>query len=134
MCSCTDFSSRLIYSTGWKMQKCNCAKADKLGVSLTSEEKLQAGSAGNANGIRTISADGKEGGEVLYMGIIDILQELRSYTNTKAMESRLKSFQYSLKKSFRRQSNVSDISTAVSSMPPSHYAKRFLDFMRQIFR
>lgn len=97
-----------------------------LGVSVTSEEKPQAG----AKGIRTISADGKEG-EVLYMGIIDILQE---YTNTKAMESRLKSFQYSLKKNFRRQSNVSDISTAVSSMPPSHYAKRFLDFMRQIFR
>lgn len=103
-----------------------------LGVSVTSEEKLQAGSSGSsgASGIRTISADGKEG-EVLYMGIIDILQE---YTNTKAMESRLKSFQYSLKKNFRRQSNVSDVSTAVSSMPPSHYAKRFLDFMRQIFR
>eukprot|EP00434_Breviolum_minutum_P039162 symbB.v1.2.034765.t1/scaffold4548.1/size38217/2 len=62
------------------------------------------------------------------------LRPLQEYTNTKAMESTLKSLKYSLKKSFRKQSTVSDISTAVSSMPPPHYAKRFLDFMKQIFQ
>ena len=97
-----------------------------LGVSLSSSAKQVGGS-----GIATLSADGRDGGEMLYMGIIDILQE---YTNTKAMESTLKSLKYSLKKSFRKQSTVSDISTAVSSMPPPHYAKRFLDFMKQIFQ
>ena len=50
-------------------------------------------------------ADRKEG-EVVYMGILAtcvffLVCCLEEYTNTKAMESRLKSFQYSLKKNFR---------------------------------
>ncbi|CAK9057670.1 unnamed protein product [Durusdinium trenchii] len=86
-----------------------------LGVARASQVKGQA----LESGIQTLAADGTPGEEVLYMGIIDILQE---YSNTKAMESTLKSLKYSLKKNFRKQSTLSDLSTAVSSMPPPDYA------------
>ena len=52
-------------------------------------------------GIQTLLANGKMSTEVVYMGIIDILQE---YGKTKAMESTLKSLQYSLKGLRRRAS------------------------------
>ena len=52
-----------------------------------------------AKRIQTLLANGKVAAEVVYMGIIDILQE---YGKTKAMESTLKSLQYSLKGLRRR--------------------------------
>eukprot|EP00913_Durusdinium_trenchii_P018642 g17517.t3 len=161
---------------GVRVQRC-----PKLGVARASQVKGQA----LESGIQTLAADGTPGEEVLYMGIIDILQDtsrtglfdcapfwshkaprmvlahcvsfffsdvrpifqnispacfssldtitLEEYSNTKAMESTLKSLKYSLKKNFRKQSTLSDLSTAVSSMPPPDYAKRFLNFMHQIF-